>query len=264
MASRFIDLSGKVFQRLTVLERSTVKISGKPSWLCSCVCGSTRYATTSQLKRGQVTHCGNHFIDLTGNVYDRLTVLHKVDDPRPGSHYLCRCLCGTEKVIKGHSLQIGATRSCKCLLREGNKLLPTGEASRNATFSMFRYSAKSRDLCFDLDDEFLEWICSLNCIYDHTPPSNVNRSKCGTGDFVYGGIDRIDSSSGYTIDNVVPCCWTCNRMKGDLTWEDFWIHISRISRVASGPLLENAKLLLAEFREEVKQRPSPHITQGKQ
>lgn len=30
------------------------------------------------------------------------------------------------------------------------------------------------------------------------------------------GIDRIDSSIGYVKGNVLSCCYTCNRVKGDI------------------------------------------------
>lgn len=29
------------------------------------------------------------------------------------------------------------------------------------------------------------------------------------------GIDRIDSSAGYSVDNIKPCCFVCNQVKGD-------------------------------------------------
>ena len=32
--------------------------------------------------------------------------------------WLCRCGCGTERIVDGRSLRRGATRSCGCLLRE--------------------------------------------------------------------------------------------------------------------------------------------------
>ncbi len=42
------------------------------------------------------------------------------------------------------------------------------------------------------------------------------------------GVDRIDSSLGYTINNSVPCCYRCNWMKTDLPIEQFVIHIEAI------------------------------------
>lgn len=39
------------------------------------------------------------------------------------------------------------------------------------------------------------------------------------------GLDRIDSSVGYRIDNVVPCCSTCNYGKHKMNQKEFkdWI-----------------------------------------
>ncbi len=42
------------------------------------------------------------------------------------------------------------------------------------------------------------------------------------------GLDRIDSSQGYLVENVVPCCYRCNLMKSDLTQADFIAHVRRI------------------------------------
>lgn len=29
------------------------------------------------------------------------------------------------------------------------------------------------------------------------------------------GVDRVDSRLGYSLDNMVPCCFWCNQIKGD-------------------------------------------------
>jgi hypothetical protein len=35
------------------------------------------------------------------------------------------------------------------------------------------------------------------------------------------GLDRIDNSVGYVVGNVVACCFTCNRERGTLTYEEY-------------------------------------------
>lgn len=46
--------------------------------------------------------------------------------------------------------------------------------------------------------------------------------------FVYSGLDRVDPSQGYTIDNIVPACIICNRAKADMTIEGFYAWINRV------------------------------------
>jgi hypothetical protein len=42
------------------------------------------------------------------------------------------------------------------------------------------------------------------------------------------GIDRVDSTKDYTLENCVACCATCNRMKLDLTYEDWISHMQKV------------------------------------
>jgi len=35
------------------------------------------------------------------------------------------------------------------------------------------------------------------------------------------GLDRIDNDVGYTMKNVISCCYKCNRMKGVLSQKEF-------------------------------------------
>lgn len=42
------------------------------------------------------------------------------------------------------------------------------------------------------------------------------------------GIDRVDNSKGYILENCVSCCEICNRMKWKLDKNDFLKHIESI------------------------------------
>jgi len=42
------------------------------------------------------------------------------------------------------------------------------------------------------------------------------------------GIDRVDNSKGYILNNIVPCCETCNKAKLCLSENDFIEHCKRI------------------------------------
>ena len=35
------------------------------------------------------------------------------------------------------------------------------------------------------------------------------------------GIDRIDNNKGYQLDNIIPCCHTCNSMKSRMNQTNF-------------------------------------------
>ena len=37
----------------------------------------------------------------------------------------------------------------------------------------------------------------------------------------HNGIDRVDNDIGYELSNCLPCCWICNRAKGNMTVAEF-------------------------------------------
>lgn len=60
-------------------------------------------------------------IDLIGRIFGRLTVLSIAGRDSKGQlKWLCRCQCGTEKVVLGGNLRnpIRGTKSCGCILKE--------------------------------------------------------------------------------------------------------------------------------------------------
>lgn len=55
-------------------------------------------------------------MDLAGLTFNRLTVIQRAPKGRKG--WLCRCVCGTEKIVVGRHLQTGSTKSCGCWATE--------------------------------------------------------------------------------------------------------------------------------------------------
>jgi len=61
--------------------------------------------------------------NLSGKVFNRLTVIKQVDDyvKTNGKHiakWLCKCQCGCFVEVTGESLKSGHTKSCGCLIKE--------------------------------------------------------------------------------------------------------------------------------------------------
>lgn len=54
---KFIDISGRRFGKLTVIERSGSR-GGKPLWKCQCDCGNVVFVVGYSLKNGSTKSCG--------------------------------------------------------------------------------------------------------------------------------------------------------------------------------------------------------------
>jgi 5-methylcytosine-specific restriction endonuclease McrA len=116
----------------------------------------------------------------------------------------------------------------------GANKLPHGHASRNELLASYKKSAKERGIAWNLEkSEFFELV-SGNCAYCGSPPDLVRKpNKQVNGGFVYSGIDRVDNNIGYEADNVVSCCWNCNRAKGVMDLPLFLEWIDRLSSYQS-------------------------------
>jgi hypothetical protein len=63
-------------------------------------------------------------------------------------------------------------------------------------------------------------IIKQNCIWCGRTPNEANGI----------GIDRKDNRFGHVIGNIEPCCWRCNRMRGELTVEEFKLAVTECWR----------------------------------
>lgn len=144
----------------------------------------------------------------------------KLDD-RQQALWECWCDCGTVKTVKGSRLTSGEIKSCGCLHRKR-----CGEIS-GAHFSNIKSHARWDGLKFDLkvDDIWNLYLtqnrkCALSgveIVFDKV------RGK------TTASLDRIDSSKGYSLDNVQWVHKEINQMKSDRSVEDFLVWINTIA-----------------------------------
>lgn len=58
MGKRRIDLTGRTFGRLTVIQFAGTNKRGSYMWLCECECGNTKVVDGADLRRGGTKSCG--------------------------------------------------------------------------------------------------------------------------------------------------------------------------------------------------------------
>ncbi len=173
--------------------------------------------------------------DLTGQKFNRLTAIKLVGRKNLQTIWECQCDCGNVIQVVSQNLTRGNTKSCGCLYKEHSKKLgelrklPFGESSFNSLLEDYKYSASHKKLEFSLTREEFRNLTKQNCFYCGINPSNeIKRNKNSTnGIYIYNGIDRIDSSKGYTLENCVTCCTDCNYAKGTKTTEEYLIWLKR-------------------------------------
>jgi hypothetical protein len=158
----------------------------------------------------------------------------------------CECSCGNVVEKIADNILAGYTKSCGCLKKESSvktlmeyKSLGQPPWNKRADdeavvirmLQHYRSGAKRRGYSFDLTEEDFKQLIQKPCHYCGSPP-NGGYSK---GDFLVNGIDRVNNSLGYTLDNSVPCCSLCNSMKSTLPVDVFTSHVEKISNFLRNP-----------------------------
>ena len=164
-------------------------------------------------------------IDEIGNQYGSLVVISRTTSEKSGTGawWLCQCECGKQKAVRGVYLRAGNTISCGCRAK-----LSVGQASFNNLYGITKRAAKKRNKKWSLTKDQFLMLTKQSCAYCGVGPKQRFGRPNLNGYYFYNGLDRTDSSLGYTIDNVVPCCEKCNWGKNVMTTEKFALHIKRM------------------------------------
>lgn len=129
--------------------------------------------------------------------------------------FLYKCLgCDTILEIQSSSLK---THSCKC--RRCSQL---GEPYMYIYNELLNHKKSNCDVKITFD-EFLELISKNECHYCGSELIyNKHSKEWGKSNSRAYHLDRKDNNFCYEKNNLVTCCWECNRLKSDrFTYDEF-------------------------------------------
>jgi len=187
------------------------------------------------------------FLNRIGMRYGRLTVIFYKGKDNRGLHlWECQCSCGNTKIVVGQNLSSGKSKSCGCLKDEflkakGNQYglyEDRQEAMLKVQYShLKRRHTKNNMVGVVIDYEKFKKLSKSKCKYCGTEYSkeiedrlNESKSQKRLSEEILkiNGIDRLDSNIGYTNENSVTCCKTCNFAKNTLSESEFYLWIKKI------------------------------------
>ena len=178
-------------------------------------------------------------INIIGKKFGKLLVLTQLEERGKSGqiYYECKCDCGNIHKTSGHSIRSGRSKSCGCSKKEYIPKTYNLDREEQILIQLYKSTvekrAKNKNWNNIIDFDFFKILSYSNCFYCGTKPimkvcdrkKNKEKTKISETKIMVNGIDRKDSSIGYTKHNSVSCCKHCNTAKNDMNIEDFknWI-----------------------------------------
>ena len=172
---------------------------------------------------------------------------------RQEGKWLARCTkCGQEQVIRICNAKKRISSGCSYCNSHTGQRMPQNTKNKyikpvlytldersykNYKKKFENYNSRETRKYKEFNLSLEEWTQLIHgdCYYCGAPPTLDNfwnkignQRKTSPENFSMNGIDRIDSSKGYTFDNCVPCCKMCNTMKHDFNTDDWYRQMRKI------------------------------------
>jgi hypothetical protein len=243
------DFRGHKIGRLLVLEDTNKRTNkGQIIWKCQCECGNYKEVSTKDFSNNKY---GNPRIQSCGCLgiesrYRRgrwfrnpeetsfIKPIHRItsiDELSQDSIWLCQCkLCN--KKFEAKRKHLSSKHGCpECMKQKMIQLSKSMKGKRSchwkgtenishSYFTSVKSGAKAREIEFKLRINDLEYlwrkqkgICAISKL-----PIMFSEKITAYGEST-ASLDRIDSSKGYTKDNIQWVHKNVNRMKWDLSQE---------------------------------------------
>lgn len=205
--------------------------------------------------RNNLPTCDCDLFPPIGTQYKKITVIGWGRNPtkvlrngieRTHNHLTLKikCECGKEKYVSLYDFKAGKIASCGCFkseimndIRRHNKEEDRERQILYREYSHIRKRNRQKGFKDIFSFDYYRKIAIGKCYYCGAEPSRVlldrehSRGKdiyTSSTTVIVNGIDRKDSEKGYTEDNSVACCPTCNFAKHTLSEQEFKEWIIRI------------------------------------
>lgn len=240
----------QTFNNWTVIE-GPIKINGKDHYKMQCTCGKiaifeVRYIVSCRFSKACRACSQRARRDVIGRKYavgskfQNLTIIAEPHVYKNNLYYKVQCDCG-HVFTTGHStlsrkdqnIALPYCNACFSIDKKSPKrnTMLTEHISKSR-YGSLRHTAMERGISFDVSPEDLELLwCKQDgkCALSGLPISLFISSKDAKNHTA--SLDRIDSNTGYQIDNVQWVHKDINYMKCDFTQSEFVNYCILVSKM---------------------------------
>lgn len=197
-------------------------LNGKTIKEISELTNITKYHIKKILNKNNIKKTNNRYKSLVGQKFGKLTVVELLINNKKSRSWKCFCDCGSKKAVYPTTTRLikGYTISCGCIGPE--KVYRGIDILSKTYWSIILTGARNRNLPVEISMED-----ALNLFYSQNGKCAISgveillTKSYGNGSEQTASLDRIDSSKGYTKDNIQWVHKRVNIMKMDMTDKEF-------------------------------------------